>query len=402
MLQADIADQGSAVARSVMNDLVARGMMDANVWRMAAIAPPITGIGETANTYSRPVGPAIEAWKQQTGLTPWQLSQRAGNVYILDPLALSVTTIPSGHAQNKLTSPFPAEAYFMNVNTAYGSCTAWSPWSISNPDYWPIRRVTFVQPATATTVRRMDAPLAWSLFSSNSDLVAETQTSDLPATQRIDWRDLNSNKQLDPGEALTRQSIGDFTYLVTIVPPSTAARNALASGTYTCDVSVVVFYKRGIPYRFATSAEAIANATELQARERITKARIVSTGPNGGEVLIEDANTGQANPFQSLRAGQWIMLCGPKPIMATTPTPADAEFTAGWYQVQAIDEDGIGVPSFDPITMRLLTLRGPEWMWQPAANFSDTAALSNNLCVGIFPGAVAVHTKTMRLQSAPR
>jgi hypothetical protein len=96
------------------------------------------------------------------------------------------------------------------------------------------------------------------------------------------------------------------------------------------------------------------------------------------------------------------MLCGPKPIMATLPTPADAEFTAGWYQVQSIDEEAPGLIT-DSTKQRVLSLRGPEWLWRPAiGGLPDNADLSNNLCVGIFPGAVAVHTKTMRLQSAPQ
>jgi hypothetical protein len=155
---------------------------------------------------------------------------------------------------------------------------------------------------------------------------------------------------------------------------------------------------RGIPYRLGpSSGEARANADQLNARERLLKARILSTGPSGGEVLVEAATT-IANPFQDLRAGQWVMLCGPKPIMATLPTPADAEFAAAWYQVQAVDEDALGLTA----NQRLISLRGPEWMWSPAANVNDNSHLSNNLCVGVFPGAVAVHTKTMRLASAPQ
>jgi hypothetical protein len=173
MVQAEIADQGSAVGQAVMNDLVARGMLDPNTWRMCAVVGPYA-TGETANTYSRQVGPAIEAWKQST-ITPWVLSQRAGSVYVIDPMAVAVTTVPPGVAQNRLVSPFPGEAYLLNTSAVYGSCTAWDPWKVAS-DYWPIRRVTFLQ---ANTGSRMEAPLAWSLFSSSSDLVTEANTSEI-------------------------------------------------------------------------------------------------------------------------------------------------------------------------------------------------------------------------------
>lgn len=50
----------------------------------------------------------------------------------------------------------------------------------------------------------------------------------------------------------------------------------------------------------------------------------------------------------------------------------------------------------------LQTLRGPEWPWQPRSSYSnangDVAKLSDDLCAGIFKGAVAVHSKTLRLE----
>jgi len=396
MAKADQADSGHAVARSVMSDLVSRGMLKPAAWRMMANVPSLTvddknttGVAIT-NAYSRPVGPAIETLNLQAGLTPWQRIQRSGNIYILDPMAAAATTLAGSAAVNKQAAVFPAEAYMLPP-AAYSSCAAWQPW-LGNSDYWPVRRVTFVQPAGAI-VARMDAPLSWSLFTGNSDLTFEhPSTNDQPAMQLIGY---NSSRA-----PLTRQSTGDYSWVVTVAPTTMEARNGLSySSDFAYDVSVVVFQKRGIPVRPPANATDVGtNATELRNRERIVKAKIVSTGPSGGEVLIEAMNTSVANPFQFLRAGQWVMLCGPTPIMEAIPTPADAQFAAKWYQVQAIDEDGAGITSFNPTTMRLLSLRGPEWAWQPQGAIAT--ALSNNLCVGIFPGAVAVHTKTLRLQSA--
>jgi hypothetical protein len=67
-----------------------------------------------------------------------------------------------------------------------------------------------------------------------------------------------------------------------------------------------------------------------------------------------------------------------------------------WYQVTAVDTEGAGLIT-NADRQRVVALRGPEWPWLPA-NMNDSSNLSNNLCVGIFPGAVAVHTKTLRLQ----
>ena len=43
----------------------------------------------------------------------------------------------------------------------------------------------------------------------------------------------------------------------------------------------------------------------------------------------------------------------------------------------------------------MVSLRGPEWPWQPSTVATN---VSNDLCVAICKGAVAVHSKTMRLE----
>jgi hypothetical protein len=80
------------------------------------------------------------------------------------------------------------------------------------------------------------------------------------------------------------------------------------------------------------------------------------------------------------------MLCGPHPISSNS----DPRFVLNWYQVLAIDKEDL------PDDQRIVAVRGPQWPWQPSTNYSS---LSNDLCVGICRGAVAVHTKTVRLES---
>jgi len=76
--------------------------------------------------------------------------------------------------------------------------------------------------------------------------------------------------------------------------------------------------------------------------------------------------------------------------------------TARWYRVLAIDKEADGVIT-DQNNQRLVSLRGPEWPWEPATNASGNldlttnSKLSNALYVCIPTGAVAVHSKTIRL-----
>jgi hypothetical protein len=126
-------------------------------------------------------------------------------------------------------------------------------------------------------------------------------------------------------------------------------------------------------------------------------ASIVSTGLNGGEILLTDiGEIPGTSAFEHLRTGQWIMLCGPHP----NSTPVEPRLVLKWYQVLSIDSEGNGIEYFDPKMQRVVALRGPQWPWQPEApaDLDQYDRLSNSLCVGICQGAVAVHSKTMRLE----
>jgi hypothetical protein len=85
------------------------------------------------------------------------------------------------------------------------------------------------------------------------------------------------------------------------------------------------------------------------------------------------------------------MFCGPHPANSAV----EPRFELNWYQVMSIDKEPSSVLT-DPTTQRLVTLRGPQWPWQPSSNSTD---LSNNLCVAIVRGAVAAHRRTIRLES---
>jgi hypothetical protein len=159
------------------------------------------------------------------------------------------------------------------------------------------------------------------------------------------------------------------------------------------DVSVVVFYKRPLPTEDPATALGMASDLDgysdiIGQNERTVRASIVSSSPNGGEILLEDLNDiDNKSPFDNLRTSEWIMLCGPQ--QNKPRDSGDPVFELNWYQVVAVDSDPTNNPA-----RRLVTVRGPRWSWEP------NTQISNNLCAAICRGAVAVHAKTMRLESS--
>jgi hypothetical protein len=242
----------------------------------------------------------------------------------------------------------------------------------------------------------MDAASAEHFFRGSDDLAYDfPPRDDRPAIQN--W-DKNGSTPL------ARQWTGDYSWIVTVVPTTNAARNAIGSNPegFAYDVSVVVFYKRPLPDNADNSYQPLvasggnpAYISAMGANERAVQATVYSTGLDGGELVLTDwgdyydaAGTRKFNAFEGLRTGQWVMLCGPHP----NSSASEPRFVLNWYQVVAIDSDGAGI---DPTTQRVVALRGPQWPWQPSNRPTDA---SNDLCVAICRGAVAVHTKTIRLE----
>ncbi len=200
-------------------------------------------------------------------------------------------------------------------------------------------------------------------------------------------------------------------------PTTNAARNGMARNPegFDYDVSVVVFHKRSLPIAVPGS---ISELNDAMSREREVSAKIISTGPNGGQILladmgdVSDPNSKPISPFDQLKVGQWIMLCGPHPNSSTNRTAVRIELVSSAYpskgrglELNADGTESLLPPSSDP-DRRLVTVRGSQWPWQSRSIVSDhlnrirmSRNLSNDLCVGIFKGAVAVHSKTLRLES---
>jgi hypothetical protein len=429
MQKADIADRGSAIAQSVMSDIVARGIVSPKAW--CAMVPAqstanpaqanlahyyFDGIdGKYSNaspktpttlnaTFTRPFAEALgQSLKLNTD--PVVLSRQFGNAYVLDPMYVANAAVKTSNINNIVAYPFPASASRSFPRTGgtwgYYKDPAWDTWrgAISGPmasqRVWPIRRMTL----QGNDGWAMDQTTADFYFRGNDDLATDFPSrDDRPARQN--WETTVVSNTNIP---LAREWAGDYSWIVSVVPTTNDARDGLSRNPegYTYNVSVVVFYKRPLPSEPATSS---ATSAAAASSERVVGASIISSGLSGGEILLTEIADNTTSPFESLKKGEWIMLCGPHPnTTATTP-----RFVMNWYQVLSIEGadqklDQYGQPSSNPseLPRRLIAVRGPQWPWQPTYNAGyGSAGISNDLCVGICRGAVAVHTKTMRLEGS--
>ena len=432
MEKAKVADQGSAIAQSVMSDIVTGGKLNPGAWLVMTPAPIATGPSATTSPnfrfdtvdgkYSRTaltqvagkfVRPFSETLKEGLKLNsgyPSVLAKQFGNAYVIDPMFVAAASTYSGGTANVGAYAFPAGAcyaYPWQSSTYYGTA-GWNPWraASSGDKAWPIRRATFQQ----SNGLALDKTMADSMSRSSDDLAYDfPQRDDRPAMQNWDFEDANNNGKPDLGEsALARKWTGDYSWIASVVPTTNAARDGMARNPegFAYDVSVVVFYKRSLPSTPPLTSTQVPDAV---AHERSVSAAVISTGMNGGELLLTQQfapngfslDSVSASPFDSLKAGQWIMLCAPHPNSSVE----EPRFVLNWYQVLSIDKTGAGIPGFDSAKQRVVAVRGTEWPWQPRLSYpssqqsSDVAKLSDDLCVGVFKGAVAVHTKTLRLES---
>ena len=138
----------------------------------------------------------------------------------------------------------------------YYTSSGWDPWRCdtkapANPRQftWPIRRVTFREPATGY---HMSRSLAEVYFAGTSDLVYEfPQRADRPAAQVLEMVKLDDGTQA----ALARRWAGDYSWIVTVAPSTAEARNGMATNPegFAYNVSTVVFYKRSLPSGYPSS-----------------------------------------------------------------------------------------------------------------------------------------------------
>jgi hypothetical protein len=425
MQKAEISDKASAIGQSVMNDIMARGMLNPRAWYVMVpnprtTVPNVWNTGFPSDSKYSPIGaPKPGSFTRILGLALSEglnqsndkavLARQFGSAYVIDPIGISSLALTNGQVptQSLAHGPaavFPASAYYASgYYLSYSA--AWSPWlANSNPYAWPIRRATFRQPSSGW---QMDAQMAEHYFRSNDDLSYDfPERDDRPSMQT--WDTNTANGATTP---LARKWAGDYSWIVTVAPSTNAARDGMATNPqgFAYDVSVVVFYKRALPDSADSmypvlGSKNIDYLSAMSQNERAVKANVISTGLNGGELLLTDwqdvvDTTGKVvSAFDQLRTGHWIMLCGPHPNSNLTSgtatsgsTGGEPRFALNWYQVITVEQAQPGLTGYDSARpQRVISVRGPEWAWQPSATV---------LCVAICKGAVAVHSKSIRLES---
>lgn len=429
MQEGDVADRAAAIAQAALDDAIIRGHLDPENWMSlntdqlstgasVVLAQPLgTALREAQRLLAEPVpGPRDTMTSFANNMGSLYLNGFYGAAYVIDPLGMTaaldndpVLAPPArayqGYDESQPARRFPASQGRLDFQNLAAVGPSWAPWALetaqaSRPS-WPVRRVTTAFPSAGwnNTNFRFMQPLAEDLFRADEDhAVMLPDTSDDPSRLRWDtWDDDN-----DPSNGVfpaSRQARGDYTWIISVSPGSAQARDALATqpDAYPYDVSVVVFHKR-----------VLGQGGEGALREeRLVDARVVTTGTSGGELLLERRDTNldadiEESPFEELRTGQYVMLCGPHRLS----TPSNPIFFLQWYKVLNIESSGehqLGgtnnTTTLNADERVLVGLRGPDWPWQPTGDLTQTDQLANDLRVAIIPGAVAVHTKTMRLEA---
>lgn len=421
MQSGDVADRGGAIAQAALDDAIIRGYLDPDNWVVHDISEGTgvfmslttgvnTGSAERTSLTEAASRPGMDEVDEPfaLGLSTVQSARSVvfGDAYVIDPIGLASALEDTGSGQVGNAWNSSVLRHFPAFTTANGAVLyqsdAWSPWKAFSAS-WPVRRVTPIHAlaslTTSSTIYQLQKPLAQELFSAADDLAQHFPSAgDEPVRQR--WENWT------PGTgdyfASARQSQGDYSWIISVAPSSAAARDTLATrpDAYPVEVSVVVFHKRTATRGLQATAEA----------ERLVTARVATAGPSGGELLLTRraaTNTTpgepEVSPFEDLRAGQYVMVVGPHPL-STDGRPILA---LRWCRVLNVEDSGEPIlpnnsgtpPTLDRDEQVLVALRGPDWPWQASDDITNTNRLSNDLRVAILPGAVAVHTKTMRLEA---
>jgi hypothetical protein len=359
--------------------------------------PFAESLNEGLRLNSNPLNSASLAATQSASI----VTRQFGSAYVIDPMYVAAAAQTRTSNFNRICYAFPASALMNPAQNGgqYYKHTGWDPWKAANRNQltWPIRRATLQQ----STGWPMDPRMAEHFFRGTDELATELpDRDDRPANQR--WETLDRDNDGIGDAPLARQWTGDYSWIICVSPTTNAARDGMAHNpeSFAYDVSVVVFYKRPLP---TAAPQSTADLVATASFERSVGAKIVSTGLTGGELLLTDLRDGSESAFNHLKSGQWIMLCGPHPNSSMT----EPRFVLNWYQVLSIDgknekldESGMPTNNQGEPERRLVTVRGPQWPWVPAQRLDDYSHLSNDVCVAICRGAVAVHTKTLRLDSS--
>lgn len=408
--QGDVSDRADAIAQAALSDAVARGMLDPENWLVTRVLNPNRAFYDTSFT-TQLQNAHTTATKAIAGGTSAAAARRQtnlgiGSIFVIDPLGIAETMStrvdqPASPAPG-LIGPsmgfFPASTNFPAPFAATSG--HWRPWALVSPEttgVWPVRRLTVATGALPIPGRPIAPmiPQAEAMVISNDDLVVEFgDDADDPAQQRLEDSSVG---------ALSREASRAFSWLLTVVPTTPHARDALATNaqSFNYDVSAVVYYKRttGGVYDQTEAATFLGHDSAMLS-ERQVRAAAQTRGIGGGQVRLYTANAGERDavrtvesPVENFKPGQWIMLFGPHPESDLNRPLLFCQ----WYRVIAIEgeEDADGDSRPDPFVF----LKGPDWPWAPDSDptADDPAILSNDLRAVIVPDVAAVHTRTMKL-----
>ncbi len=394
MQTGDVADRSDAIAQAALNDAVTRGWLNPKNWAAAEFPVQATPPPQAVSTrmFRRNVINRTQALLGVAATTPPRIASEIGSAFVIDPQGIaSAGTDYIASTRNFNIGNFPISATTPAYTLYATGVGDWLPWRWSNNSWWPIKRVTIRNFSTTTlwTPTPLMGEAAFRSASASDDLAIELPAAaDKPAQQRY---------SVNGSTPVQRTPREDFSWVISVVPTSYEAYRLLTTspGTASYDVSAVVFHKRvtAAPLTLAASDDDISvNQDLLAGGERSVQATVVTTGVNGGEILLTRINDWNLpeSPFKELKAGQWVMLCGPHP-MSTSLRPF---LFMQWYRVLSVEAPSSATRGFDNSKeQQLVSLRGPDWPWTGAE------PISQDLRVGIFPSIVAVHTKTMRLEA---
>ncbi len=163
MQKANIADQSSAIAQTVMNEIVTTGMLNPGAWYVMTPAPMSTTVTTSPNfrfitidgkysplrspvpgTFTRPFAESLrEGLKiNATNPNPVVLAKQFGNAYVIDPMFAAAATNNLGNGNNNVAGyAVPASACFAYpwASSTYYGTAAWDPWRGNNTGKEPGR-----------------------------------------------------------------------------------------------------------------------------------------------------------------------------------------------------------------------------------------------------------------------
>jgi hypothetical protein len=303
----------------------------------------------------------------------------AGCAFVIDPLAG-----PTPGASVDSTAAY--REFFPYLNTSFPP-NPWPSWRINagGGSYvvssWPVRRVTFASnPGNFPTNTLSKASLE-PTFRLRDDLVTQQpEAGDRPSVQR--WRKTDpNNTPADPTDdvMLSREYVGDYSWLATVVPTRNTALMGLQPSANIKDefyeVTSVVFYKRDITPSATTGGSA--------GSERLIGAEFL----NSGELALYDNDTSTGSPetvdtaLDGIKPTNWIAVCGVNQITGA--------FMMKWYKILAMDDSTDVIQLASGNTQgRYLMVDGPEW---PSGSYTNLRAV-------ILPGAIDAYTRVMQIE----